>query len=639
MPNKKNNHKLILSLLIAQFVWCGLSLASQKSVDEKTKLPANTITKTADTIVSAADDQPLQEVIKIADIGAPGLALRMMDHAQKGIRSEISRWMIWEQQRLRIYESNQNWDRIISRVEHLPDTVSIEFSRWALTQKAQAYLQLQKGKLARQQLRPLALSASGEESQSSLDWLQQWRRMIIHSYIAEGLDGDALISILRFQQDYSTDKKEILFLRARVLLMTHRASEATELLTDHTKDPEAGMLFLLAQLRSEARSPVKVVQAGLRHLRGKRGDHSLRTSLWAVVAEAAQRAGDRGSAVNALEHYMANTKQPLMNKLFAFDVDSLWNAYLDYALHAGNEAQLLVGQDEAWFKYALDSGKKFPVRKRAIYALLMHRGSHADHRLKAAKLFLKSIQARRNNRHLTQQLFTQSKFYPSVTDIPEPVRRALVDIALARQDIPFASKIMASLDEPPKGKASYMWHLRRARILILGGQASEGVLALTRFIQTYPEASRKQIDRFLQVVFDLQTVGEHDSAYQLFDYVINLSKDKKLQRELYYWMADSRHAQSRYADAAELYLKSAMLLDGKGWDPWGQTARYQAAKSLGKAGLIEDAYFMYQRLLKVTKEDDRQAVLRYEVQKLKLAKSEEQESIDNTNAEMDQIPE
>ena len=242
----------------------------------------------------------------------------------------------------------------------------------------------------------------------------------------------------------------------------------------------------------------------------------------------------------------------VVDKLFSFDAGSLWNAYLDYALYAGNEAQLLIGQDEAWFKYAAGASTQFPVKKRAIYVLLMHRGSNAENRLKAATLFINSIRTLHNKSHLILQLFTHSKLYPATTDIPEPVRRSLVDIALARQNIPLASQIMAGLNEPPKDKASYMWHLRRARILILGGQPRKGVLALARFTQTYPEASRTQIDQFLQVVFDLQTVGEHDSAYQLFDGVINSSKDKKLQRELYYWMADSRHAQSRYADAAEL---------------------------------------------------------------------------------------
>lgn len=580
----------------------------------------------------ASEDSQLTEVMRMAEAGASGLALRMMDRMQKDIIKQPARWISWEKQRLALYERNQDWKSIVSRVTQLPGTLPMEFSRWARTQKAQAYLQLQQGKAAREELRRLILSAAGAKDKPGLDWLQQWRRMIIHSYIVEGVSEDALTSIRRFQQDYADDKQATLLLRARVLLMNKRPAEAVELLAQHATEPEAGMLFLLAQLRSENRSPVKVMQAGLRHLRGKGVDKTVRAALWAVVAEAAQRAGDRGSAVDAIEHVIADSRQASANKLFEFNADSLWNAYLDYALYAGNQARLLIGQDDSWFAYAAKSGPSYPVRQRAIYALLMHRGANDATRLKAAKLFIKSIHTRHNNSHLIQQLFTNSRFYPAMTDIPEPVRRALVDIALARQDIPLASQIMATLKEPPPGNNSYMWHLRRARILILGGQPREGAQALARFTQTYPHADRTQIDRFLQVVFDLQTVGEHDAAYQLFQDVINSSHDKKLQRELYYWMADSRNAQSRYAEAAELYLKSAVLLDGKGWDPWGQTARYQAAKALGKAGLIEDAYFIYQRLLKVTKAEDRRAVLRYEVQKLQLAKSEELEREANDSA-------
>ncbi len=624
MRRIKLNYNLTLIILVTLSVWVGHALAAD--------------TGQASQIKPVAEDHQLLDVIKLAEAGAPGLALRMMDRIQKDINNQTPRWIAWEQQRLTIYENSQDWDGIINRVTQYPDTLSREFVRQAQTRKAQAYLQLQQGKLAREQLRRLILSTSGEEQQSSLDWMQQWRRMIIHSYIAEGISEDALISILRFQQDYSTDKKEILILRARVLLMNERPGEAAELLAKHTSEPEAGMLYLLAQLRSGERSPVKVLQAGLRHLRGNWGnDKSLRTSLWAVVAEAAQRAGDRGTAVNAIEHVVADSKS-LLTMLFDFNADSLWNAYLDYALHAGNEARLLMGQDDSWFKYAARSGKKLPIRQRAIYALLMHRGTGDENRLKAAKLFITAIHQRRNNSYLIQQLFAHSKFYPEITDVPEPVRRTMVDIALARQDIPLASQLMATLKEPPKGETSYMWHLRRARILILGGQPQEGVKALNRFTQDNPRATRTKIDRFLQVVFDLQTIGEHDSAYKLFHQVIQSSKDKRLQRELYYWMADSRKAQSRYTEAAELYLKSAMLLDGEGWDPWGQTARFQAAKALGSAGLIEDAYYIYQRLLKVTKEEDRRAVLRYEVQKLQLAKTEEQEATGDTITEGEQSP-
>lgn len=566
----------------------------------------------------------LVEVKRLAEAGAPGLALYKMEQVQPLIKSDPTAWIEWEEFRLKLYNENQNWQALIDRVSKHPATLPTEFKRRTQTQQADAYLQLGQGNQARQALRRLILSVSAGSEPSSDKWLQKWRRMIIHSYITEDINEDALTSILRFQQDYSIDQKQILLLRARVLLLNKRPAEAAEILASHTQEPEAGMLYLLAQLRSEERSPVKVVQAGLRHLRGKWADKDLSSSLWAVVAEAALRTGDRGTVVNAMEHVVADSKS-LHNKLFDINADNLWNAYIDFALSEGNEARLLIGQDQAWFQHAASSAKKHPLRQRAIYALLMHRATSQEDRVKAAKQFISSIHKRRNNSYLIQQLFAHSRFYPDLSDVPEPVRRTMIDIALARQNIPLASQIMATLNKPPKGKTSYMWHLRRARILILGGKPRQGAKALERFTREYPKANRTMIDRYLQVVFDLQTISEHDLAYSLFNDVIQTTSDKELHRELYYWMGDSRNAQEKFNEAAELYLKSAILMDGEGWDPWGQTARYHAARALGKAGLIEDAYYIYQRLLKVTKEPDRRAALRHEVQKLQLVKNGDNE--------------
>jgi TolA-binding protein len=94
------------------------------------------------------------------------------------------------------------------------------------------------------------------------------------------------------------------------------------------------------------------------------------------------------------------------------------------------------------------------------------------------------------------------------------------------------------------------------------------------------------------------------------------TNDPKLQRELYYWMAESRKASEAYAEAARLYLKSAMLLDPKAGDPWGQTARYQAADALAHAGMVRDARVLFQQLLKTTTDPGRRAVLNRQLQKL-----------------------
>jgi hypothetical protein len=53
-------------------------------------------------------------------------------------------------------------------------------------------------------------------------------------------------------------------------------------------------------------------------------------------------------------------------------------------------------------------------------------------------------------------------------------------------------------------------------------------------------------------------------------------------------------------------------------DPWAQTARYQAAKSLGEAGMAKDALYIYRQLLRITENPERRSVLRHELQQLRL---------------------
>jgi hypothetical protein len=92
----------------------------------------------------------------------------------------------------------------------------------------------------------------------------------------------------------------------------------------------------------------------------------------------------------------------------------------------------------------------------------------------------------------------------------------------------------------------------------------------------------------------------------------------ELRRELLFWMADSRKAQSKHTEAARFYLQSATLGDNNSMDPWAQTARYQAAKSLSEAGLTRDAAFIYKELLRITESPARRSVLRHELQQLRL---------------------
>ena len=246
----------------------------------------------------------------------------------------------------------------------------------------------------------------------------------------------------------------------------------------------------------------------------------------------------------------------------------------------------------------------------------MIKGQSSDARLRAAKGFLNLMHKRKRGAQLIMQLFLKSSYFETLNLIPEPIRYDLINIALSRSKIDLASNLMATISDSPEGIDNYQWQLRRARIFVLGGKSEKGAETLRDLLEKNKVFTLEQVNQFLQVVFDLQTVKEHELAYQLFNLTLPKIEDVSLQREIYYWMADSRKAQQKYAAAARLYLRSAMHEGNNGLDPWGQTARYQVAEMLAKADFLQDAHVLYQALLDVTKEPARRAVLKHELQKL-----------------------
>jgi len=563
----------------------------------------------------------IQEIRTIAKSGAVSLALQSIDSQQEvlDIKNDLKTWLAWERERLNIYKSGQRWDILQQRVadyDELPD----DFYFWAKQQQVDALLILKQGQQARQILQGLIWSE--KEIKIQKQWLPLWQQRVIKSYLVDNETSDALLAAQRYYQDYRSNNIEDRLLRARILLINKREEEVVELLKKDTKHPEGGMLYLLAQLRSKERPPRKVLQSALRQMRGKWASKKLKYMLWAVVAESAQRSNDNPSTINALEFVLAGHKNiELPAGLFNFSADMLWDAYINYALSLGNRAQFLIGNDQQWLNAAVKAQKKYPVKARALYAMVLFKGQNNETRLRAAKGFLNLMHKRKRGAVLIMKLFLKSRYFKKVKSIPAPIRYDLVNIALSRSKIDLASNLMATIKTAPAGSDNYQWQLRRARIFVLGGKAEKGNQALKKLLKNNKGFTGKQLNHFLQVVFDLQTVKEHEFAYELFRAVLPKITDVTLQREIYYWMADSRKAQQDYAAAARLYLRSAMYAGNNGLDPWGQTARYQVAEMLAKADFLQDAHSLYQKILDVTKEPARRAVLKHELQKLWLLKN------------------
>jgi len=570
-------------------------------------------------------DKPLAYIQSIAQMGAIRLALLSLDEQQPSYAEDSMRWLTWERERVTLLNLSGQNKILVDRLNKLPEGLDNAFIYWAKTQQASAYLNLHEYSNVRETLSRLIWNTNQVDSEFSNRWLPHWRRLIINSYLNQGLMKDAHIAITRFRQDYGQGDISDIILYSRVLLMNNLVDEALEILSKHTSNPEAGMLHLLAQLRKNKRSPRKVLQAGLRQMQGEWVKPELKIYLWSIVAEAAQRSDDKLSGIKAMEFVFSDkNRQHLPKGLFKLSIDDLWNAYIENAIHLGNKAQYLMGDDPVWLNAAQAYDVTQAINARSLYAFLILRGQDEKIRQMAAQLFLKSLIASKTENELANQLFLHSNYFKTKKETPIAVRHFLVDDALANSNIRLASELMSSIKKSPDGSDHFMWALRRARVLVMGGDIQESAKALVELLDNQKKISIPDIDMLMQVVFDLQTVKAHSQAYTVFEKVLLHVDDIKRQREIYYWMADSKKAQKQYAKAANLYLQSAMSPEkdntessfDPSLDPWGQTARYQAASNLAKAGLVSDARALYTQLLEVTKDENRLKVLKHELQQL-----------------------
>lgn len=561
----------------------------------------------------------LAEVKELAQQGVLQLASQIVEQQQPRFLSVPAEWVQWERLRIDLYQQQHIWSAISERLKTLPDFVDLSFIQWAKTQRAIALIEQNKNDEARAELRFLIWKT--QVAVTDITLLKQWRKLIIQSYLGDGKAQDAQLASHRLQQDPAEDLLEDVLLRARIAILNQRNDEAEQLLKPFARQqqPQAAALMLLAQLRAHTRSANAVLQAALRYVQNDKIQDDLKVNLWLVAAEAARQSNHHAAQVNALEHVMVDRQHVrLADSLVAFNSDSLWNAYIEYALLLSNKEQLLIGQDKAWLETAEKRAAKSPTEARAMNAFIMLRGNHQTVQQQAAEAFVASILQRRQGKALLLNLFKDSKYFKKLSDIPVSIRHALVDIALASSDIDRASEIMATITAPlsQQGQDQFMWRLRRARILVLGNQAEAGVTALSEIIAQHTQLTTLQRDRLLQVIFDLQTAGQHPQAYRLFESLLPQTTDTQPRRELFYWMADSQKAMEAYREAAELYLKSAFYPDPTQLDPWGQTAVYQAAEVLTRGGLYHDAEHLFERLLRTTEDPARRATLKRELQRL-----------------------
>lgn len=565
-------------------------------------------------LASASTELP--EIAQLARGGASELALQLLDQSQPApTTQQLSEWMRWERLRLRIMEQSELWPQLAQRLAQLPEGLPAEFVDWAMLRRAIALLHSADYAASRQLLRDLLWREQFPPSSTQIAEYRQW---LIQGYLQEGRHADALTAMQRYQLDYQQTDPAALMLQARVLLAAGRAADAMTVLNRLGNQPEARILLQLAALRSTA--PPKQVMTQLQALAEKLPlDAPQHALLAGSMAEAALAANDQAGLILALQNYLSHPHRGSAEEgLFAFDGDALWQAWLAYGMRLGNQEQLLIGDDAAWLAAAEKTELRYPVRKRSLYAVLALRGSNPVLRDQAHHALVAMLVTPERDKALVQQLYLHAPRHLPREQIPEGVAHQLVDQAIRDGDLQLASTLMQQLPEPPGATARFAWQMRRAKVFILAAEFDAFTRLLEGILPQLPQLSGEQRDQLIQLLFDLQQVGEHERAYQLLLALHDALPVQSLRRELLFWMADSRAAQAQHLEAARLYLQSATLGDANSMDPWAQTARYQAANSLSQAGLLRDAQYIYRQLLRVTDNPERRAVLLREMEQVQM---------------------
>ena len=560
-------------------------------------------------VTLAADSvDTLERVRALTRGGATQLALRLLDQNQPAA-TQTEAWMQWEKQRYALYRTQRNWTLLSERATHLPADLPTEFVNWAKTESVRAHLNASDAAGARRVLRDLLWQVQG-----SRDERAEWRQLVIRSYLIENNVGDAHTALQKYREDFQVNSPAWRQLEATILIRAGKPKEAYALVGD-IKTHDGQLLSLLAGLQSGTLPPATVLTRALSLAEETSNKPALNQQVWLLVAEAAARAHDAPRRIYALEHALTDARAvATADALLTARADDLWQAYDRYAESVGNEARLLVGNDAAWVKKAESYKRNDAMLARAFYAFLSgHAGTDAR---KLAQQRLVDSLFEDGRAEVLRALYTTSRRFPDLNKVPEYVRYRLADQALADYDIAFAGRVMQGLENPPAGEDADNWALRRARVLIYAGDQRAAVQLLNGMLVDKKKLDDAFAERYIQVLFDLQAADQHTQAIALMESVFQLTTNARIQREILYWIADSRAALGEHQQAAELYLRSAVYQHPTGGDMWGQTARYHAAEELGKAGLSQDARLVYQALLRHTEDAKQRAVIERNIQQL-----------------------
>ena len=544
-------------------------------------------------IVCSSAASALETARALAASGAPHLALARVEQLQPR-ELAAPRWAEWEALRLSLLVAVGRHADALQRAGALPANMPPPLLREALLAAARAGVATGQGAAARRHAARVLwqLEPSPPEARTA-------RLLVIDSYVAERQGDTAFRAMLRFQQDYSPldSPTATHFVEKLVALdMEKQAVNWLALLDD------AAPVKLMLRLRTGIASP-ESVEAQARAALAKGGG----AGYWRVLAESAQRRKDAALRVEALEQLVNADEETAVGKPAAL-AGELWESYFAGAREAANRNQMLTGDDVAWADYAGRQTASNPALARSFFAHLALRGRDRETRYNAQLQLAYSLQQSRLERaalRLFEVLNADESSFDGQT-------RYLLGAMAERAHLPaVAARYWKGIPTPP-GVGAEEWQARVAAAYWRGGDDKAAAATLRTLFgsgRPLPPDAARPLTALAQ---EMLAAGKPEQAEEVLRGLLPGS-DPKQQRDILYRLGRAAEQVNHHQLAADYFLRSALLADGKAPDAMAVQARLAAGLALVQAGFREDARAQFQWLLKNTTDPAQLAIAKREL--------------------------
>jgi len=518
-------------------------------------------------------------------------------------------------ERWELLEEQGRWDILtIELTQRFKEQRDSEFLEVGL-RLSNALLMTAKGSRAQAVSRTLLA-----EGQFEPGAVQEIRRNIIKAYIAQGLIADAEIAAQRYQLEYAPDETAWQLLRARIALAGHRPKDAVFQLIG-AESYEAQLWRAYAEWRSGA-LPIDLALTRLGAALIPAELVRLESTRQAMLAEVASEVGYARTRVGAIEYLLLHKAKtdPLLAKQ---DSDSLIKSYRALGQTVLKGLSLLDDQAITAWKALATGGDLAALEARSLCVYLLTRALPRREQQLAHSWLVHQL-LDEGYAGLLGTFYGENGLLGRYSDLEDETLLLLVDQALAESDFARAADLQSMIAGPPQGVNHGAWVLRSARLQILGGNADAGAAELKAWLTQLQAMAPASLDQVMQVMFDLQFLGKHRLALELFEVVTPLVQTSGQKRELLYWVAQSWAELDDHVRSAAYFVESAFWA-GATTDPWGRSALYRAGQELESGALYDDAGVIYHRLLGDTTDPKLQAKLRYRLAQLQLGRIRAQE--------------